>query len=90
MDWDDKIKIELSNHDKKVLEDHIYIFLDNEIINKLNHAEIIGSNLLVTLTVEELDYLLGFIAAEANHSKDKDIEADLDDLYDSLEKYIDV
>ena len=45
---------------------------------------------MVTLTVEELDYLLGFIAAEANHSKNKDIEAALDDLYDGLEKYIDV
>lgn len=90
MDWDDKIKIELSMNDKKILEDHIYIFLDNEIINKLNHAEVAGSNLVVTLTVEELDYLLGFIAAEANHSKDKNIEAALDDLYDGLEKYIDV
>jgi len=45
---------------------------------------------VVTLTVEELDYLLGFIVAEANHSKNKDIEAALDDLYDGLEKYIDV
>jgi hypothetical protein len=35
MDWDDKIKIELSKHDKKVLEDHVYIFLDNEIMLKL-------------------------------------------------------
>ena len=45
---------------------------------------------MVTLTVGELDYLLDFIAAEANHSKDKNIEAALDDLYDGLEKYIDV
>ena len=35
MDWDDKIKIELSMNDKKVLEDHIYIFLDNAIMLKL-------------------------------------------------------
>jgi hypothetical protein len=89
MGFKNEVKIELSIHEKRLLEDHIHLFLPDEIIKKLSHALVAGSRFVVPLTSEELDCMLRFIAAEANHCKDEDLEADLDDLYDDLEKYCD-
>ena len=36
-------------------------------------------------TLEDLDELLGYVAAEANHSKSKKLQAELDALYDRLQ-----
>jgi len=40
-------------------------------------------------TPEELEVLLGYICARANHTSDKDLEDALDALYESLEDLLD-
>jgi hypothetical protein len=41
---------------------------------------------MASYTPEELDDLLGFIAAESNHTRSKKLRANLDDLYGRLEE----
>jgi hypothetical protein len=48
-------------------------------------AEIHGSKRLIRVTPEELEDLLGHIAAEANHAEDKTLERRLDRLYEKLD-----
>jgi hypothetical protein len=42
---------------------------------------------MASYTPEELDDLLGFIAAESNHTRSKKLRANLDDLYGRLEEF---
>lgn len=46
-----------------------------------------GGKLIVKYSLDELDELLGYIAAEANHAENEKLERDLDRLYDRLEVY---
>ena len=48
-------------------------------------AEIHGPKRLLRVTREELEDLLGYIAAEANHAEDKTLERRLDRLYEKLD-----
>ena len=47
-----------------------------------------GDMITVYYSPQDLEELLGFIAAEANHTKNKVLEADLDSLYDKLEEIL--
>ena len=47
-------------------------------------AKAAGNNIKVTYTLDELDDLAGFIAAEANHAEDKKLKKKLESLYDKI------
>jgi hypothetical protein len=40
--------------------------------------------MIARFTLDELDYLIGFIAAEANHTRDRKLRNALDRLYERL------
>jgi hypothetical protein len=56
--------------------------------NPLEEKPVHGDMITVYYSPQDLEELLGFIAAEANHTKDKALEADLDCLYDKLEEIL--
>jgi len=58
--------------------------IDAELLEKLQIAQVQGNNLLIKLSIEYLQALVDFVAAEANHAKDQRKEAKLDKLYDKL------
>ena len=58
--------------------------IDAELLEKLQIAQIQGKNLIVKLSIEYLEDLVDFVAAEANHAEDQRTEAKLDKLYDKL------
>ena len=39
---------------------------------------------IVKLTLDDLDEIIGYIAAEANHTDDKKLQKELDHLYERL------
>ena len=47
-------------------------------------AVVSGSRLVVSLTLDEVDELAGYIAAEANHCDDSKTQTALDGVYDRL------
>ncbi len=85
-----EIEIKFTPQERDLIIDHT--FTGPDLIKRLQIAEIKGGRLIVKYSTNDLDELIGFIAAEANHTDDKKIEKKLDRLFDKLnsifEKYV--
>jgi hypothetical protein len=55
----------------------------------LKSTKQVADSVVVYYSSEELENLIGYIAAEANHNPDQKIQEDLDALYDSLDALLD-
>jgi hypothetical protein len=49
----------------------------------------VGKGIRVDLTLNEIEEIQGFVAAEANHTKNLKLQKELDRLYDKLQVYLD-
>jgi len=81
-----EIEIKFTPQERDLIIDHT--FADPELTKRLNIAEIKGKHLIAKYSIYDLDDLLGFIAAEANHTVDKKLEKKLDKLFDKLTRII--
>src|SRR5437016_6313960 len=59
-------------------------FVDAEIESRLRHAISSGSDLIVDLTLDDVDELAGHVAAGANHCSQSRVRRVLDAVYDRL------
>ena len=59
-------------------------FAGDDLTERLYEAKAEGKLIKVSYTLDELEDLAGFIAAEANHAEDKKLEKKLDALYDKI------
>lgn len=59
-------------------------FAGDDLVERLHEAKVLGRYIKVAYTLDELDDLAGFIAAEANHAEDKNLEKKLEALYDKI------
>ena len=59
-------------------------FVDVEIEGRLRNARPSGSDLIVDLTLDDVDDLAGHVAAEANHCSEARVRRALDAVYDRL------
>ena len=74
-------KVEVRFHPRErvlVLE---HTFTGPELKAALRRTQLESGNYVVRYTLDDLDELLGFVAAEANHSTDKKLRKELDALY---------
>ena len=55
-----------------------------EVTGPLRMVVVKGKKLIVKLTLDDLDEIIGYIAAEANHTDDKKLQKELDHLYERL------
>ena len=78
------IAVILSQRERDLIADHT--LADSEYSNRFKTTEKKGTTLTAHFTADELDDLLGYVAAEANHSKSKKIEKELDKLYSKLQE----
>ncbi len=58
--------------------------IDQELVDLLEGAKEEDENYLIRVTLDDLDHLLGFVAAEANHTEDPMLQAALDALNERL------
>jgi hypothetical protein len=80
----DEVEVVLREADRALLLDET--LCDLELVEKLRPGRAPGV-VNASYTQEELDDLLGFIAAESNHTRSKKVRAGLDDLYARLEEF---
>ena len=80
-----EIPIKFTLQERDLIIDHT--FADPELTRKLKIAEIEGKHIIAEYSIHDLDDLLGFLAAEANHTDDKKLEKKIDKLSRILEKY---
>ena len=85
MKEEDTVVIELTLQERDLIIDHI--FVSDALLSPLKLAIVEGNNIKFKYTLEDLNELLGFIAAEANHTENKKLQKQLDDLYDKLTQY---
>ena len=78
----DRIAVRLSPEQRDLILDHA--FIDRELQQQLRVAEADGASIVVRLTLDDLDDLLGHVAAEANHSEDARLGKRLERLWDRL------
>lgn len=84
------IEIKFTPQERDLIIDHT--FAGPNLTKRLQIAEIKGDRLIAKYSTYDLEELIGFIAAEANHTDDKKNEKKLDRLFDKLnsilEKYV--
>lgn len=59
-------------------------FIEDEMAGRLRGATPRGSNLVIRLTLDDIDDLAGHLAAEANHCREPRVRRVLDAVYDRL------
>jgi hypothetical protein len=64
-------------------------FLDPELETTLREAVPIDSRLVINMNLDDIDDLLGCVAAEANHSDDAKVQRVLDAVCDRLSDLLD-
>jgi hypothetical protein len=78
---DEKVTVRLSARHRTLLLEHT--FGDPQYAETLRPAPT-GKGLVGDYTLDDLEDMLGYIAAEANHTEDKKLRRELDALYDRL------
>ena len=84
IEYDSPVKVSLTLRQRKLILDHT--FADDELTNRLKIATVEGTRIAVGYTLDELDALHGYVAAEANHCKDRKLQKELDTLFVKLMK----
>ena len=76
---DEKVALELSDQERDLIMKHT--FAGDELTHRLRVVPRPGEPPLYRFTLEDLDELAGYVAAEANHAKVKKLEKELRLLY---------
>jgi Plasmid pRiA4b ORF-3-like protein len=84
---DEKVPLELNERERKLILEHT--FADDELTNRLRVVPQKGQRPIFRFTLDDLDELGGFVAAEANHTKDKKLGKELDRLFDRIQTTLD-
>jgi hypothetical protein len=79
-----KVEVSFRPRERELVLDHT--FTGPELTTRLRRAQPVDGKRVVQYTLDDLDELLGFVAAEANHSTDKKMRKELDALYARLRR----
>ena len=79
-----KVAVRFKPRERELVLDRT--FAGPELTGTLRKAKLVDGKHDVRYTLDDLDELLGFVAAEANHSTDKKIQKELDALHARLSR----
>lgn len=78
---DEKVMVRMTTRDRELLLEHT--LGDPEYAERLRPAST-GKGLVGEYTLDDLEDILGYVAAEANHTEDKKLSRQLDALFNRL------
>src|SRR5262249_45491838 len=85
----EKVPLELTERERDLIIKHT--FADNDLTDRLRMVPSLDSCPVYRFTLDDLNELAGYVAAEANHAKVKKVETELRRLYsriaNALESY---
>ncbi len=84
IDPGDKIEVTFTGRERELVLEHALAGPD--VTDSLANAGQAGGRFLLHYTLEDLEELLGYIAAEANHCKSKKLQKELDALHERLQR----
>ena len=79
-----RLPVKLSPRQRDLIVDHT--FCDPDFAN-LARPE--GKGIRVDLSLDDIEEIQGYVAAEANHCKDGTLQKELDSLFDKLQELLD-
>jgi len=82
---DESIPIEITSDQRDLILNHT--FAGPDLTERLEVAPLSDTKIVAGYTLSDIDELMGYIAAEANHSKDRKLRRKLDRLYDYLQTF---
>jgi len=74
--------VRLSLRERDLIIDHA--FLDPELADPIKIARIQSGKMTAKYSLDDIDILLGCLAAESNHTKNKKLKNEIDELFDRL------
>ena len=80
---DEPVPVQLSLNQRELIVENT--FAGSDLTDRLRLAEVRGRSVLLHYTLSEIEELAGFVAAEANHTKDRALEDELDELFEILQ-----
>ena len=80
---DETVPVELNERERDLIISHT--FADESLTHRLRVVPQPGQRPVFHFTLDELDELVGDVAAEANHAKNKVLQEQLDQLYERIE-----
>lgn len=83
----EKVLLELNERERELILEHT--LADEELTNRLRVVPRKGERPVFRFTLDDLDELGGFVAAEANQTKDKKLRKELDHLFDRIQTTLD-
>lgn len=78
----DRVSVTITPRQRELIVEHT--FANPELTEPLRLAETKDRQLLVKLTLDDIDELRGYVAAEANHAENKKLQRELDELFQNL------
>ncbi|MBI5197646.1 MAG: hypothetical protein HZA19_03455 [Nitrospirae bacterium] len=79
-----KLPVKLTIRERDLIRDETFYDPD---FAKIPVAD--GNDIRIDLTLDEIEEIQGYVAAEANHTKKKKLQKELDLLFDKLQTYLD-
>ena len=83
----EEIEIEFALQERDLIINHT--FADPYLTDRIKIAEVKGKNVVAKYSIEDIGELIGFIAAESNHTEDKKLQKKLDKLFIRLNTILD-
>ncbi len=80
------IEVKITENERDLIIDHT--FAGDDLTKQIKLAELNGKYLLAKYTFEDLDELVGYIAAESNYTEDSKLQKQLDKLFEKLSRII--
>ena len=80
--YDEPVEVSFTQGERTLILEHT--LAGPELTDRVRIASTQGRKLVAKFTLDDLDELLGYIAAEANHSEDRKLQRQLDKLHSRL------
>jgi len=79
----EKVPLAFTARERALVIEHT--FAGPELTEPLDKARVVRGKYMVLCTLDDIDELLGHVAAEANHAKNKRLQNELDVLHERLQ-----
>jgi hypothetical protein len=83
---DEKVPLKLSHRERELILEHT--FADDQLTAPLRVMPACKQTSVYSFTLDDLEELMGYVAAEANHAQDKKLQKELDRLFARMEEVL--
>lgn len=80
----DKVPLLLTQEQIDLIVEHT--FAEDSLLNSLRISEVVGRKRRAMFTLHDLEYLDGHVAAAANYCEKKELQRELDSIFDTIQK----